>query len=540
MGHGGAQACLRLSAALLAFHLSVAVAAGFQTPGLGRISFPTSGSPAAQPVFIRGILLLHSFEYDDAIDAFREAERIDPRFTMAYWGEAMCYNQPLWRNENLEKGREALDRLHARATAPITSRERGYIQAIEILFGPGDKPARYDGYAKRMGQLARAYPQDDEAAAFHALALLATILPAQPNETISLRAGAIASAILRRNPQHPGAAHYTLHAYGDGRHAALGLDAARIYARIAPASSHARHMPSHVFLPLGMWDDAARSDESAFAASVEWVTRHGASLVQQDFHSLSWLQYEYLQQGRFAKAGDLFAPIRQASTVAAAPDAHAHVESEIGRGFGPMALKSELASMRARFIVESGRWTDMKEQGTFDNVDELFALGIASARLHDGARVQAALDHLGDAVAAAPDFDTRQLAQIMQLELAGLVKAADGDWREALGALRRAAALEAERPRPNARPYPIKPAVELYAETLLEHGDARGAVPQFQASLARTPRRAASLIGLARAANAAGLRAEAVRAAREFLSMWRDADRDRRELTDARGIVTSR
>src|SRR5205823_11315017 len=132
--------------------------------------------------------------------------------------------------------------------------------------------------------------------------LLATIAPGQPNTEISLKAGAIASAILARNPRHPGAAHYALHAYGDAEHAAMGLAAARIYARIAPASSHARHMPSHVFVPLGMWDEAAASDEAAFAASAAWVRRRHASEAQQDFHSLAWLHYEYLQQGRFAKA----------------------------------------------------------------------------------------------------------------------------------------------------------------------------------------------------------------------------------------------
>ncbi len=524
----------------LALWVSLAPALTAQPRGLGRISFPNSGSAAAQPPFIRGVLLLHSFEYDDAIEAFREAERLDSRFAMAYWGEAMCYNQPLWLNENPDKGRDALNRLHARAAAPATARERGYIQAVERLFGGGDRPSRYRAYANAMGELVRAYPDDDEAAAFYALSLLATIAPGQPDEAVSLRAGSIASAILEKNPQHPGAAHYALHAYGDGGHAALGLEAARIYARIAPASSHARHMPSHVFLPLGMWDEAARSDEAAFAASLEWVRRHGATAAQQDFHSLSWLQYEYLQQGRFAKARSLFTPIEQAAAMGAVPDPHVHVDSEIGRGFGSAALKSELASMRARFVVERGSWTDMKGQATFDNVDELFALGMASARLHDVERAEVALEHMGHAVAGAPDADNRQLVQIMQLELTGLLKAAAGDRREALAALREATVLEATRPRPHARPYPIKPAVELYAELLLESGDSRTAVTQFQSSLARTPRRAASLIGLARAARAAGFRSEAVRAAREFLSMWRLADADRTELRDARAIVTSR
>ena len=507
-------------------------------PALGRIAFPTSGSPSAQPPFIHGVLLLHSFEYDDAIQAFREAERIDPNFAMAYWGEAMCDNQPLWFHEDLAKARDALTRLRAaRAARRVTAREDGYVDAIERLFGAGDKPARDRAYAVRMGELSRAYPADDEAAAFYALALLATIPPARPDPTVSLRAGAIASAILKRNPRHPGAAHYALHAYDDGRHAAMGLTAARIYARIAPASSHARHMPSHVFLPLGLWDEAAASDESAFAASVDWVRRHGASPAQQDFHSLSWLQYEYLQQGKFAKAREVLDPVRRALEATAGSEAHAHVESEIGRGFAPVALKSELASMRARLVVESGSWSEMAGRPTFDNVDELLALGIASVKLRDIARAEAALEHMGKAVDLAPDADNRELAGIMRLELAGLIEMAKGNRSGALAALEQAKVREAGRPRPNARPYPVKPAAELYGEALLEAGRPRAAVTMFQESLARTPRRAASLIGLMRAAKAAGLRLEAARAARELLAIWRSADADRSELAAARAIV---
>ena len=170
----------------------------------------------------------------------------------------------------------------------------------------------------------------------------------------------------------------------------MGLKAARIYARIAPASSHARHMPSHVFLPLGMWDEAVASDESSFAASVDRVKRLGLSMAQADFHSLSWLHYEYLQQGRFAKAREVMKTVESAiaSAVPAGPRRpscptcpscpRGHVESEIGRGYGAMSLKSELASMKARLVLESGDWEQMQGQGNFDNIDELFALGIAS------------------------------------------------------------------------------------------------------------------------------------------------------------------
>jgi len=521
-----------------------------QAPVLGRIAFPNSGAPSAQPAFIRGVLLLHSFEYDEAIAAFREAQRVDPSFAMAYWGEALSYNQPLWYNENLEKARAALARLGptpaGRQQKAPTPREQGYLDAVERLFGDGSKSVRDRAYADRMAALSRANPADDEAAAFYALALLATIPNGSRDTAISLKAGAIATAILKRNPEHPGAAHYALHAYDDGEHAAMALDAARLYAKIAPASSHARHMPSHAFLPLGKWDEAAASDESAYRVSVDRARAKGLSASQYDFHSLSWLHYEYLQQGRFSKARKLTTIVDAADneiaeigrTKASAADTMPHhVESEIGRGSGPLSLRRERASMRARFVVESERWDVMKGQGSFDDVDELFALGLASVALGDRGRVEAALDQLRAARDAAPDADNKALAEIMYRQIAGLHAMASGRRDEGLSMLASAADLEAARPKPIARPYPIKPAGELYAEALLSAGDAARAVQIYQRALARTPGRAASLIGLARALKASGQSAQSARIARQLVAMWHLADADEPRLAEAKALA---
>jgi tetratricopeptide (TPR) repeat protein len=531
------------------------------SPSLGKISFPNSGAPSAQPTFIRGVLLLHSFEYDDAIEAFRQAQKADPGFAMAYWGEALSYNQPLWLNENLDKARAVLARLGptraARQAKAPTAREQGYLDAVERLFGTGDKPSRDRAYTDRMAQLHAQFPDDDEASAFYALALLSTIPSGERNLSVSLKAGEIALAILKRNPEHPGANHYALHAFDDGEHAARALQAARTYARIAPASSHARHMPSHVFLPLGMWDEAVASDESAFAASVAIAKRKGLSASQYDFHSLSWLHYEYLQQGRFTKAREAMRTVEDAIRAggpgraggagrAGGPPVpvvsgfsqtqHQH-ESEIGKGYGETSLKSELASMKARLVIESGDWAPMKGQGSFDNIDELFALGMASIPLRDPGRADAALEQLLTAAKTVPDRDAREVAQIMAAELDGLIRLGKNDRAGALAALARGAQLEAKRPRPVARPYPIKPAGELYAEILLGTGDTAAAVTQFKASLARTPGRAASLLGLARAASLAGPRAEAVKAAKDFLAAWHLADADRPEVKEMRALI---
>jgi tetratricopeptide (TPR) repeat protein len=218
-------------------------------------------------------------------------------------------------------------------------------------------------------------------------------------------------------------------------------------------------------------------------------------------------------------------------------ETHQHVESEIGRGFGTLSLKNELASMKARLVVESRVWAEMKEQGSFDNVEELFALGMASIGLGDTARADAAIDHMRTAVTVIPEPDAREVARIMGVELDGLRRLARGDRPGALAALAQAAAMEGRRPKPIARPYPIKPAHEFYGEILLGTGDAARAVTEFQAALARSPRRAASLLGLARAYTALGRQADAQKNAREFLQVWHAADRDRPELAEAQALV---
>ncbi len=193
--------------------------------------------------------------------------------------------------------------------------------------------------------------------------------------------------------------------------------------------------------------------------------------------------------------------------------------------------------MKARLVVESADWALMKGQGSFDNIDELFALGVASVPLNDPGRASAALENLQQAAKTVPDADAREIAQIMAGELDGLMRLARNDRQGALSTLAHAAALEARRPRPIARPYPIKPAGELYAEILLGTGDIAGAVAQYKTTLARTPGRAQSLLGLARAEEAAGHHAEAVKAARSFLGAWHLADKDRAELAEMRTLA---
>jgi tetratricopeptide (TPR) repeat protein len=530
------------STALIALLVGLFVYPAQSQSPLGTVSFPTSGDPRAQVDFVRGVAWLHSFGYEEAIDAFRAAQTIDPQFVMAYWGEALSFSQPLWFHEDVGAARAALAKLGptsvARAAKAKTTRERGYLAAVEALYGDGDKRARDLKYVDAMAALAAANPQDDEAQSLYALALLATLPRGDGSLPLRQKAGAIVEGVFARNPKHPGAAHYILHAYDHGALAPKALAAARAYAKIAPAASHALHMPAHAFVQLGYWDEAAASDQASWDASVAWASRRGLSVALRDFHSLTWLQYEWTQQGRFAKTDEALALIEQAMKVVQQSDAiggHHYGDSEIGRGSGPLVLRNARGSLRARYIIESERWSQMKGQGSFDNIDELFALGMSGVKLGDLPRADAALDLLRKAPAG--DVDLEAQTTIMAAELEGLIALARGKPAEAFAAMDRATALQAKMPKPIGRPYPVKGADELYGEVLLQTGRAKEAGIWFQRALTRTPNRSRAVLGLARATAKAGDVPASRKMYQQFLANWKSADASLPELVEARAAI---
>src|SRR5687767_13353631 len=274
---------------------------------LGTIVFPNSGNAAAQAPILRGIALLNSFEYREAAEAFREAQRADPSLALAYWGEALTYSQVLWRTENLPASRTALQKLAPTSTERLamarTARERAFGAAVEAFYAEGPLPQRIAAYADSLRRHAQNAPDDHEAAAFasHALMLASNAGEAKDRDQLAREAVDLAQKVAKANPNHPGATHYLIHLYDTPGMAAQGLAFARAYDKIAPDAEHALHMPSHIYLQLGLWDDVARSNERAWAAS-----RAGASSPGQlDWHAFSWLHYAYLQQGRWKAARGL-------------------------------------------------------------------------------------------------------------------------------------------------------------------------------------------------------------------------------------------
>jgi tetratricopeptide (TPR) repeat protein len=515
-----------------------------RTGSLGALAFPNSGAAEAQDDFLRGVAWLHSFGYEEAIAAFQAAQATDPSFALAVWGEALAYSQPLWFQEEPEKGRAALAKLGATPDARIakgrTPREQGFLRAVEALWGDGTQPIRAQAFASAMAELAAAHPADDESQVFYALALLGTMPRGDASLPIREKAGAIAETVFARNAKHPGAAHLILHAYDHGALAPRGLAAARAYAAIAPASSHALHMPAHFFVQLGHWHDAAASDRASWDASVAWVERTRRSVLLRDFHSLVWLQYELTQLGRFAEAQRLAAEADKALAVATASDAiggHHYADSDIGRGSGPLALRNDRGSMQARYVLESERWQALAGQSSFDNLDELFAVGVSALKLGDAPRARAAYQELEKAAAPGMDAGLREQAAVLLLEMEALAAMIDRTHGVAFSKMEEAVRLQSRMPKPIGRPYPVKGADELYGELLLEAGRPGEAVSWFERALKRTPNRSRAVLGLARASGKAGDAARSRAMYTQFLENWRAADPGLPELEEARAAV---
>ncbi|HET9295008.1 MAG TPA: hypothetical protein VFO06_11990 [Gemmatimonadales bacterium] len=494
----------------------LALAAGSlaaQQPRLGTVDFPTSASTAAQAEFIRGVLYLHSFEYGDAAAAFRAAQRIEPRFALAYWGEALTFDHPLWNEHDREAGLAALQRLaptpEARAATAPTDRERRYLEAAELLFGgTGSKAKRDTLYAAAMERLHSAYPDDDEAAAFYALSLMGLSQGYRDLPTY-MRAGAMALELLSRHPDHPGAAHYVIHAFDDPTHAPLGLPAARAYSRIAPGADHAQHMTTHIFLALGMWDDVVRQNEIASGPDRStWVPGHYTY----------WLQYGLLQQGRVDQARALLDNVRRNPGATANPRRRAH-----------------LLAMRAAQVVNGERWDDPALSWQLDTAGvgtgalalDAFARGIAALRRGDTGTARTALASLQSLESAASQGGwggQPGVRAALARELEGALAFERGEREVGLRLAAEAAAIEDGLVVEYGPPDVVKPAHEMQAEMLLALGRPAEAQQAFTRALQVTPGRLPALRGLARAAREAGDGAVAARAERELAAQQRSGE----------------
>ncbi|MFP4228275.1 MAG: hypothetical protein ACLFTE_05535 [Salinivenus sp.] len=506
----------------------------------GDTDFPNSGDAEAQEPFLKGLLMLHSFEYDDARAAFREAQEIDPDFAMAHWGEAMTHNHPIWMEQDREAAREALRALgetpdEQLAAAP-TERERAYLRTLHTLYGvgeeePRDKETRDDAYEEEMGELAAEYPEDLDAQAFHALSLLGTAHEGREASTY-MRAAAIVEEVFDKNPEHPGAAHYLIHAYDDPVHAPLGLRPARVYADIAPSAPHALHMPSHIFFALGLWDRGAASNVDSYEAAEAKSEEADTGLSGGGFHALQWLHYARLQQGRHDDARSVLRTIQRHATDSSASTSYA----TFLRWSAPLAHAVDTEQWDQYDALLDSMNVKPSELDTRGAVTVHAGRGLAAAQQDN---LSSAQMHLKQARAALGETEEDAL-RIQVLALEGVIALKSDQSDEALDHLKTATDLETDRSLDFGPPFPIKPAPELYGEALLSLDRPEDALAQFTTTLERYPDRARALMGKAEAAAQAGQNDVAQQARSALAAQWEEADGSvRRRLQSDLGEATS-
>ena len=529
------------SAAVLSLVVAVAPAPAQELThieGLGSLSFPNSGADAAQHDFVRGVLQLHSFEYAFAAEAFRRAQEIDPDFAMAYWGEAMTYTHAVWNQKDGEAAREALSRYGptpaARQEKVATKREKAYLAAVDVLYGEGEKAALDTAYSREMANLAAEYPDDMEAQTFYALSLLGLSQGAR-NVPTYMEAGAIALSAFEKNKDHPGAAHYTIHSFDDPTHAILAMEAALTYGPIAPEAAHAQHMTTHIFLARGLWDDVVETNIRADAVTDRNLARRELPPTSCG-HYNEWLMYGYQQQGRYDDA--------EALLMSCFNQAHDERFPERMR----QSYAFSYAYMRSLNLADTRNFEGEPAQTVAELGDDgltgqlMQAWGSGMAAVGRGDRSAAAEHHamLKDRGGSVEASYVSPYVQVWQGTLAAALKAHDGDMDGAVGSARVAADYEASLPVDFGPPIAFKPAREYEADLLLMDGQAAEALNAYQLQLARTPKRALSLAGFARAAIATDQTELATDTYRTLSEILSGADADMPEALEARTFLSGR
>lgn len=540
---------------------------------LGRVNFVVSCTPQAQRQFNRAVAWLHSFEYQEAEKAFTEVTATDPRCGMGYWGIGMSNYHPLWAPptaDELQKGASAIEK--AKTAGARTPRERAYIAAIELFYKDADKVdhrTRAFAYSDAMKQLYQRYPADREAGVFYALTLVATgMMSNDKTYAREKEAAQILNRVLAREPQHPGVAHYIIHSYDYPALAQLALPAARSYAKIAPASSHAQHMPSHIFTRLGLWQEAIRSNLDAASAAKAHASRNRMpGAWDQQLHAMDYLTYAYLQGARDKEAWGVLEELRK-------------IQSVEPQSF---VVAYSAAAIPARYALERRRWDEaarlplpQSEMGTAPSAsggvspgspDMSQSSGTTILKTFPWQRFQWAVAHVhyARAMGAARSGDPTSARQEVE-KLASIQKAlvevkggydwakqvdiermvatawllhAEGKTEESLRLMRSAADLDDATDKHPVTPGAILPAREQLGELLLELKQPSAALQEFETSLLTAPNRFNGLYGAARSAQLAKDLNKAKTYYAKLMGLARDADSVRPEIEEAKAFLAA-
>jgi pentatricopeptide repeat protein len=482
-----------------------------QEANLGEIVFEVTGSAESAPYFHEGLLLLHSFEFDDAAEKFVKAQQLDSNFVMAYWGEAMSYNHPLWRERYSAEGTAALKKLaetkEKRLAMAMTPLERDLLEAVEILYAEGDKKEQDVAYKNQMEQLHKQYPKHHEVAAFYALSLLGASKSRTEDDNYEMGAK-IVQGIIAENPQHPGALHYLIHSYDDPGHASLALDAANRYSKVAPDAEHALHMPSHIFVALGMWDELINSNIASYEASVGRMNKKELDNDARGYHAFKWLMYGYLQKGDTEKAKELLYDMKQYCEETPSSRARAHY-----------------IMMKADYLTESGNWDDAiaHDEVDLDKLNllvqgvQVFTQGMSGYQNGNEEALTAAINDLNSMSSKAetqmvigapkmcsgvsrylkpPSVNEVKSIKVLEYELKASLALLNKDEKSAEKWMQEATEIEEKTPFTFGPPNIVKPSFELYGEWLVAKKRKKEAQLQFEKVLERAPKRRLAMMGL--------------------------------------------
>jgi tetratricopeptide (TPR) repeat protein len=505
---------------------------------LGTVRLPGACSDAARRHASRGLALLHHMTYEGARAAFTAATEADPDCAMGYWGRAMSYIHPLWSDppseSDFEKGRALVNEALAKKK---TAREEAYISAVEAYYAPGwsrDEEANLAGFEEGWRRARERFPEDPEAATFYALAHMATADPADKSYAKQKQAAKIAREVLRRIPDHPGAHHYTVHAYDYPPLAEKALPVARSYGKIAPAVPHALHMPSHIFTRLGLWQKSIAMNSRSAEAALKHPAGDKVSLHYP--HALDYLAYAYLQRADDRKAEEILETIKNLEGPFQPHPASAYA----------------FAAIPARAALERQHWTEaarleprQPENFPWDRYPAMeamthFARALGSARSGD---MQAAREALGELVslreqAAASSAYWANQVEIQLMTARAWLEYAEGRQEQALERMRRAAEEEADTEKHPITPGEVLPARELLADMLLDMGRHQEAHEQYLQALERSPNRFNSLYGAGRAAELAGDDTRAAEYYRKLVDTAA-ADAQRKRLKHAESVTSA-
>ncbi|PSJ17680.1 hypothetical protein [Nitrosomonas supralitoralis] len=480
----------------------------FDQEKLGEVNFLVSCAPMAQAQFNQAVAMLHSFWYEEAEKTFRQVTVIDPNCVMGNWGIAMSLYHQLWATPpnalELQKGREALQQVSKRVIK--TEREKAYLEAVGFLYQFNEKAdysARKLAYQSAMERIMMQYPDDREAAVFYALALISTASPSDKTFSNQKKAMGLLQKVLEHEPDHPGVTHYIIHSSDYPELAELGLKAARAYTRIAPVVPHALHMPSHIFIRLGHWQDAIQSNLAAYDA-VKVHARENAltETWDQQLHYMDYAIYAYLQTGETEKASEILRELQSIKKVQPENVTTAYA----------------YAAIPARYAIERGKWHEAADlnvnPGDFPwqqfgwcEAITHFARGLGAARAGQMAVAQNSLQRLEtlrNADRAANKDYTADQIEIQRLAVAAWVAHGKGNTANAVNLMRTSAELEDSTEKDNVTPGAIIPARELLGELLLELKRPSEALKELEASLKRTPNRHNAIFRAAQAARLAG------------------------------------